>query len=76
MRTGRSVMTHKLVRLRSYFTVARVYPDNPEQAVPGWLMFPATWTATHVTAWGLLITGMLMWVRVGGIPRPRHHPLR
>ena len=34
----------------SYFTVARSYQDNPVQAVPAWIMFPATWPITHLTA--------------------------
>ena len=60
----------------SYFSVARVYDNSPHQAVPGWLMFPATWPITHIAAGTLLLLGLLAWNLLGSTPRLRHHPLR
>ena len=60
----------------SYFSVARVHQDHPSQAIPGWVMFPATWTTTWIVAIALLVLGVLAHCYLGGIPRPRRHPLR
>lgn len=60
----------------SYFTVTRTYNSDPSQAVPGWIMFPATWQITHLTAATLLTLGIAAWSLVGTTPRPTRHPLR
>lgn len=60
----------------SYFGVPRNYTDHPHEAWWGWLMFPATWPATWVTATGLLFLGLSAFAWAGFPPRPRAHPLR
>lgn len=60
----------------SYFAVTRAYNHDPEQAVLGWIMFPATWRITVVVAVLLLAVGIVLHRLAGGIPRPRRHPLR
>lgn len=60
----------------SYFSVTRVYREHPEAAVPGWLMFPATYTVTWVVALTLLAVGLIAFGWGGFVPRPRMHPRR
>lgn len=59
-----------------YLGVPRNYTAHPDQAAWGWLMFPATWTATWVMATALLMTGLAAYAWAGFSPRPHRHPLR
>jgi len=60
----------------SYFGVPRNYWQHPGEASWGWLMFPASWSATWLVAAGLLAVGLTTYYRTGFLPRPRRHPLR